>query len=109
MHYIYLAIAIICEVIATSALKASDGMQHWKPAIVVLVGYGGALLFLSLTVRTMALGVVYAVWSGIGIVLISAIGYFVYKQTLDTAAIIGMGLIVVGVAVLNIFSNSIVR
>ena len=103
--YIYLAIAIIGEVIATSALKSSAGFSKLLPSMVVVAGYGMAFYFLSLTLRTMPIGVVYAVWSGAGVALISVIGWLVFKQSLDLAAIIGITLIVLGVVILNVFSK----
>ena len=105
MNLIYLAIAIIGEVIATSALKSSAGFSKLLPSIVVVAGYGTAFYFLSLTLRTMPIGIVYAVWSGVGVVLISVIGWLVFKQSMDLAAIIGITLIVLGVVILNVFSK----
>ena len=109
MHYLYLAIAIISEVVATSALKASNGFREWMPSLIVVIGYAAAFFFLSLTLRSMAIGVVYAIWSGVGIVLISIVGYWLYDQTLDTAALVGIALIAAGVLVLNVFSRSVVH
>ena len=103
--YIYLAIAIIGEVIATSALKSSAGFSKLLPSTLVVAGYGTAFYFLSLTLRTMPIGIVYALWSGVGVALISVIGWLVFKQSLDLAAIIGITLIVLGVVVLNVFSK----
>jgi len=107
MAYIYLLIAIVAEVIGTSALKASDGFTKWIPNIIVVVGYGLAFYFLSLVLRSIPVGVVYAIWSGLGIVLISLVGYIYFKQTLDLPAITGMVLIIIGVIVINLFSKSI--
>ena len=107
MNYIYLFIAIGFEVIATSALKLTDGFTKLIPSIVTVAGYGLAFYFLSLPIRTLPVGVVYAFWSGIGIVLITAIGWFWFRQTLDAPALIGMGLIVAGVVTINLFSNSL--
>ncbi|MGR8934176.1 MAG: DMT family transporter [Gammaproteobacteria bacterium] len=107
MHWLYLAIAILSEVIATSALKETDGFSRWLPSMLVIVGYGSAFYFLSLTLRFIPLGISYAVWSGAGIVLISLTGWYLYKQTLDAAAWLGIVLIVAGVAVINLFSKSI--
>lgn len=104
--YLSLAIAIIAEVIATSALKMSDGFSKLVPSIVVVVGYGIAFYFLSLTLRSIPVGVAYALWSGVGIALITLIGWVFFKQTLDFAAIIGILLIVGGVVVLNFFSKA---
>ena len=105
--WVYLAIAIVAEVIATTALKASLGFTRAGPSAVVVVGYGIAFYFLSLTLQTLPVGVTYAIWSGLGIVLISLLAWVVYGQTLDLPAIIGLSLIVAGVAVLNIFSRSV--
>ena len=101
-----MAIAIVSEVIATSALKAAEGFTQLVPSIVVVVGYAAAFYFLSLTLRTLPIGIAYAAWSGIGIVLVSLIGWFVYRQPLDTAALIGISLIIAGVVILNFFSKS---
>ncbi|QLG88983.1 multidrug efflux SMR transporter [Chitinibacter bivalviorum] len=106
MNWLYLAIAIIAEVIATSALKASAGFSRLMPSILVVVGYGTAFYFLSLTLRSIPLGIAYALWSGVGIVLVSIIGWFLYQQTLDLAAMIGIGLIIAGVLVINLFSSA---
>ena len=106
MHWLYLTIAIVSEVIATSALKAADGFTRWVPSLIVVVGYSSAFYFLSLTLRTLPLGIAYAVWSGVGVALITILGWAVYHQTLDLAACIGIGLIVAGVLVLNLFSRS---
>lgn len=106
MSWLYLAIAITAEIIATTALKASDGFSRLYPAIVTTTGYVVAFYFLALTLKTIPVGVAYAIWSGAGIVAISLIGYVVFKQTLDTAALIGIGMIVAGVVVLNVFSKS---
>ena len=102
----YLAVAILAEVIATSALKASEGFSRLVPSLVVVAGYGIAFFCLSLTLRTIPVGIVYAIWSGVGIVLIALTGYFVFGQVLDAPALIGMGLIVAGVLVINLFSRS---
>lgn len=107
MHWTYLAIAILTEVIATSVLKAADGFTRWMPSLVVIAGYACSFYFLSLTLRGIPLGIAYAVWSGVGLALVSLIGWIVYRQPLDTAALIGIGLIVAGVVVLNLFSKSV--
>ena len=106
MHWFYLGIAIVSEVIATSALKAADGFTQLVPSIIVVLGYAAAFYFLSLTLRFIPIGVAYAVWSGVGIVLVALIGWFAYRQPLDIAAMIGIGFIVAGVVVLNFFSKS---
>jgi small multidrug resistance pump len=105
--YVTLAIAILSEVIATSALKASDGFSRPIPTAILVVGDGIAFYGLSLTLRTIPVGVTYAIWSGAGIVLITAIGWAVYRQALDAPALIGMGLIVAGVLVINLFSKTV--
>lgn len=106
MHWFYLVIAIVSEVIATSALKAADGFTQLVPSIIVVLGYAAAFYFLSLTLRFIPIGITYAVWSGVGIVLVSLIGWFAYRQPLDIAAMIGIGFIVAGVVILNFFSKS---
>jgi small multidrug resistance pump len=106
MQYLFLAIAIISEVTATSALKASNGFTRLVPSILVLVGYGSALYFLSLTLRTIPVGVAYAIWSGAGVSLITVIAWVVFRQRLDAAAIIGLSLIASGVIVLFLFSKT---
>ena len=108
-NWVYLAVAILAEVIATSALKASEGFSRLVPSLVVVAGYGIAFFCLSLTLRTIPVGIVYAIWSGVGIVLIALAGYFVFGQVLDAPALIGMGLIVAGVLVINLFSRSAVQ
>lgn len=100
MHWMFLAIAIFAEVVATSALKAAAGFTRPLPSVVVVVGYLTAFYFLSLTLRTVPVGVAYAIWSGVGIALISLVAWVLYRQTLDPAAWLGMGLIVSGVLVL---------
>jgi small multidrug resistance pump len=107
MSYLYLTIAIVAEVIATSALKASEGFTNLIPSLIVTVGYGVAFYFLSLVLKTIPVGIAYAIWSGLGIVLISIIGLVLFQQKLDLAAIIGMGLIIAGVVVINVFSTSV--
>jgi small multidrug resistance pump len=103
--YVLLAIAIVAEVIATSALRASEGFSRLLFSIVVVVGYGIAFYCLSLTLKSIPVGVVYAVWSGVGIVLISLVAVVLYRQIPDLPAIIGLGLIISGVVVLNLFSR----
>ena len=104
--YLTLALAILSEVVATTTLKASDGFSRLAPSAVVVIGYAAAFYFLSLTLRTIPVGVAYAIWSGIGIVLVSVLGWLIYGQKLDTAALVGMGLIVLGVLVINLLSRS---
>ncbi|MPS30159.1 MAG: QacE family quaternary ammonium compound efflux SMR transporter [Alcaligenaceae bacterium] len=104
--YAYLGIAIVAEVCATSALKASENFTRLGPSIVTVLGYVIAFYFLSLTLRTMPTGIAYAIWSGVGIVLISAVSWVWFKQALDLPALIGLGLIIAGVIVVNVFSKS---
>ena len=106
--YLYLGIAIVAEVVATSALKASEGFTRPLPGLVVVLGYGAAFYFLSLVLKTVPMGVAYAIWSGVGIVLIAAIGWLLMKQPLDLPALLGIGLIVAGVAVIQLFSKAVV-
>lgn len=106
MHWLYLAVAIVFEVVGTSALKASDGFSRLWPSALVVVCYAAAFYFLSLTLKTVPVGVAYAIWSGVGVVLIALIAWALYGQALDLAAIIGMALIVAGVVVLNLFSKA---
>lgn len=107
MKWIYLAIAIIAEVMATSALKYSEEFTKVIPSLIVLIGYAISFYFLSLSLRFFPIGVVYAIWSGLGISLISLIGWFFLKQHLDLPTLLGMGLIIAGVMVINLFSKSI--
>lgn len=104
--YLYLTIAIIFEVIATSSMKALDGFNKPLPLLLVVIGYPVSLLLLSVVVKTVPIGVAYAIWSGMGIVLVSIAGLFLYQQKLDLPALLGMGLIVAGVAVMQVFSNT---
>ena len=104
--YTLLVIAIVAEVIATSALKASDGFSRWAPSLVVVLGYGIAFTALSMSLKAgLSVGVAYAIWSGVGIILIAAIGAFVYGERVDGPAVVGFGLIVAGVVVINVFSR----
>lgn len=104
--YLYLAIAIAAEVVATTALRAAQGFTVLIPSAISVVGYVIAFYFLSLTLKTMSVGVAYAIWSGIGIVLVSLAGWVIYKQLLDLPAMLGMGLIMAGVIVINLFSKT---
>lgn len=106
MNWIYLTIAILCEVLATSALKSSDGFTRLLPSLLVVTGYGVAFYFLSLTLRSIPVGIAYAVWSGVGIVLVSLLGWLFYDQKLNFAAMLGIFFIIVGVVILNLFSSS---
>ncbi|WP_028448575.1 MULTISPECIES: DMT family transporter [Chitinibacter] len=104
--WLILLLAIVAETIATSALKASEGFSKLGPSLIVIAGYGVAFYCLSLTLRTIPVGIAYALWSGIGIVLITVASWWLYGQKLDLAALLGIALIVSGVIVMNVFSNS---
>ncbi|MEM8955989.1 MAG: SMR family transporter [Verrucomicrobiota bacterium] len=105
MHWIYLSIAIVAEVIGTSFLKTSEGFTKLWPSLVVVAGYGVAFFFLSLTLRSIPVGIAYAIWSGVGVSLVTLIAWIAFGQRLDFAGILGIGLIVSGVIVLNLFSK----
>ena len=104
--WLLLAIAIVAEVVGTSALKASEGFTRLGPSVVVVLGYSVAFYCLSLVLRSIPVGVAYAIWSGLGIVLITLVAWVIYDQTIDLAAVLGMGLIIAGVLVLNLFSKA---
>lgn len=106
MAYLYLLIAVVAEVIATSALNASKGFTQPIPSTITCIGYLIAIYFLALTMKSIPMGITYALWSGAGIVFISTIGWVVFKQQLDTAAMIGLAFILFGIVIINIFSNS---
>ena len=105
-NWIALGIAIVAETIATSAMKSSEGFTRLLPSIIVVVGYGIAFYFLSVTLKTIPVGIAYAIWSGVGIVLISLAGWALFGQKLDAAALLGITLIITGVVVMNVFSKS---
>jgi small multidrug resistance pump len=106
-HWLALVIAIIAEVIGTTALKASNEFTRLMPSLIVLVGYGTAFYVMSISMRVLPVGIMYAIWSGMGIVLISVLGWLVYRQTLDVPAIVGLGFIIAGVIIINVFSKSV--
>ncbi|MFC5546948.1 DMT family transporter [Massilia aerilata] len=105
-NWVCLAIAILAETVATTALKASAGFTRLLPSVLVVLGYGIAFYMLALTLRSIPLGVTYAVWSGVGIVLITLAGWLLYGQKLDAGALAGMALILAGVLVMNLFSKT---
>ena len=109
MAYFYLAVAIVAEVAATSALKASTEFTKLLPSLIVVIGYGISFYCLALVLRTIPVGITYAIWSGVGIVLVSIIGALLYKQIPDLPALIGMGLIIAGVIVIHSFSKNIIH
>lgn len=105
--YAFLIAAIAAEVVATTALARSDGFSRLWPSVITVVGYSFAFVCLSFTLKVMPTGIVYAVWSGLGIVFIAAIGWVVYGERLDLPAMIGLGMILAGVLVVNLFSKSL--
>jgi small multidrug resistance pump len=107
--WVYLFLAIMSEVIATASLKSTEGFTKPIPSIIVLIGYCAAFYFLSLTLDTISIGVAYAIWSGVGVATITVVSYFLYDQKIDLAGILGIGLIVAGVIVLRLFSESAVE
>lgn len=107
--WVYLFLAIISEVIATASLKSTEGFTKPIPSIIVLIGYCAAFYFLSLTLDTISIGVAYAIWSGVGVATITVVSYFLYDQKIDIAGILGIGLIIAGVIVLRLFSESAVE
>jgi small multidrug resistance pump len=107
VNYLYLAGAIVFEVIGTSALKASDGFSKFWPTLLMALCFAAALFCLSQTLRTIPLGIAYAIWCGVGIILTALSGWFVFRQSIDAAAIIGMALIIAGVLVINLMSKSV--
>lgn len=107
MHWLYLAVAIVFETIGTTALKASDGMTRLGPSILVVLAYATSFWLLALVLRVIPVGVAYAIWSGLGICLIAGIGWMVFGQRLDTPALLGLGLIIAGIAVINLFSSAV--
>ncbi len=107
--WIFLGVAIVAEVVATSGLKASDGFTRLWPSLLVIAGYSVAFYFLSISLKDIPVGLAYAIWAGLGIVLVALIGWLIYGQTLDAASVIGMAMIIGGVAVINVFSKSAVH
>lgn len=105
--YLILLLAIIFETIATSYLKQSEQFTKFLPSILTILGYAAAFYCLSIVLKSIPVGIAYAIWSGVGIILIALIGFFVFKQHLDLPAIIGLGLIIAGVVVINVFSHSV--
>ena len=109
MGYWYLVIAVVSEVIATNALKASEQFSHLIPSIIVVLGYGSSFYFLALVLKTIPVGIAYAVWSGLGIVLVMVVAIIMFRQVPDLPAIIGMVLIVSGVVIMSVFSKTAVN
>lgn len=107
--WVYLFLAILSEVIATASLKSTEGFTKPIPSIIVLVGYSAAFYFLSLTLDTISIGIAYAIWSGVGVATITVVSFFLYDQKIDLAGILGIGLIISGVIVLRLLSESTVE
>lgn len=106
MHYIYLIFAITAETIGTTALQASQQFSRLWPSVLVVIAYGISFYLLALALKFMPVGIVYAIWSGLGIVMIAIIGFVVFGQRLDLPAVLGLSLIIVGILVIHLFSNS---
>ena len=109
MHWIYLITAILAEVVATSSLKLAEGFTKLVPSIIVVAGHSVSFYFLSLALKYIPLGIAYAIWCGIGIVLVTLVGWYIYKQAMDIPAIIGIVLIFAGVLVVNLFSKRVIH
>ena len=107
MTYLYLSLAILAEVIATTALKSAEGFTKLWPSLLVVLGYVAAFFLLSLVLRHMTVGIAYAIWSGVGIVLVALVGMVIFREVPDVPAIIGMGLIIGGVTVIHTFSTTV--
>lgn len=105
-NWMFLGVAIVAEVLATSSLKASAGFTKFWPSLLVVLGYAIAFYFLSITLKAIPIGIAYAIWAGLGILLIALLGWLVFDQTLDVASVIGMALIIAGVVVINVFSKT---
>jgi small multidrug resistance pump len=108
-NYVYLAIAILAETISTSTLKSTEGLTRPGPVVVVAIGYAIAFYLLSVIVQTIPIGIVYAIWSGVGILLVTLVGYFWQKQILDWPALLGIALIIAGVATVNLSSKAVMH
>ena len=106
MGYFYLALAVIMEAVAMTALKASSDFTKWIPVVIMIVGYGASFYFMLLALKTIPMGITYSIWAGTGVILIAVIGAIKYHETPDLAAIIGMGLIIVGIVIIRVFSHT---
>ncbi len=106
-HWLALAIAIVAEVVATSMLKKTAEFTKLLPSVIVVIGYAAAFYFMTLSLRVLPVGIMYAIWAGMGIVLVAVIGWVFYRQVLDLPAIIGLVLIISGVVVINVFSKTV--
>ena len=105
--FLFLFAAIVCEVIGTSFLKKADQFTQLVPSIVTVLAYIGAFYCLSVTLKDIPVGIAYAIWAGVGIVLVALVGLFYFKQSLDWASVIGMALIILGVVIINVFSKAV--
>lgn len=105
-QYFLLLLAIVFEVIATNFLKQSEQFTWWLPAVVTVIGYAASFYLLSMVLRSIPMGIAYAIWSGVGIVLVALTGWLIHKQALDLPALIGIAMIIGGVLVINLFSHS---
>lgn len=108
-HYVYLMLAVAFEVFGSSCLQASQQLTRFWPSVGIVVGFGGAFWFFMQVLKYMPLGLTYALWSGFGITLVTLVGYFVFGQKIDLAALAGMALIISGIVVINLFSKSVVH
>lgn len=106
MHYLYLMAAVLAETIGTTALQASQQFTRLVPSVIVVIAYAVSFFLMSLTLKSMPVGIVYAIWSGLGIVLIAAIGFLVFGQRIDLPAIAGMAMIIGGILIIHLFSTS---
>ena len=109
MTYLYFAAAIISEVVATSALKATQEFTKLIPSLIVIFGYCISFYLLTLVLRTVPVGITYAIWAGVGIVLVALVGAILYKQIPDIPAMIGMALIIAGVVIINVYSKTFIH
>ena len=107
MKWVYLVLAIVGELVGTSAFKGAEGFTRLWPSLISIAGYVVAFYFLSLSLKDIPVGIAYAMWSAIGIVLVSIVGYFLYDQKIDLPAMVGIGLIIIGVVIMNLFSKSV--
>ncbi len=106
MHYLYLMAAVLAETIGTTALQASQQFTRLVPSVIVVIAYAVSFFLMSLALKFMPVGIVYAIWSGLGIVLIAAIGFLVFGQRIDLPAIAGMAMIIGGILIIHLFSTS---
>ncbi|MDL2272533.1 multidrug efflux SMR transporter [Desulfovibrio sp. OttesenSCG-928-I05] len=107
MHWLLLFIAILCETLASAAVKLSEGFTRPVPTVGLFIGYGVSLYLFSLAIKTIPVGIAYAVWSGVGVALIVALGWYFFGQKLDLAALVGLAFIIAGILIIHLFSKSI--